>query len=146
MVVDSTINADVMEFYAAEDARGGVLEAAGAASIKFRDRDVVQTAHRIDHVLMEYDRLLKELKMKDVSTSVNDEMKALEVKIKQRERMLFGVFQQVRNKFSTLYIINLFLGTVSNNINMLIIISMITLAIYIRQYPFHMSIKLAYYY
>ena len=29
VVVDSTINSDVMEFYAAEEARGGVLEAAG---------------------------------------------------------------------------------------------------------------------
>ena len=30
VVVDSTINSDAMEFYAAEDARGGVLEAAGS--------------------------------------------------------------------------------------------------------------------
>merc|ERR1719231_1485314 len=48
VVVDSTINSDVMEFYAAEDARGGVLEAAGAASIKFREKDVKLAAHRLD--------------------------------------------------------------------------------------------------
>ena len=55
VVVDSTINADVMEFYAAEDARGGVLEAAGAASIKFREKDIVATAHRVDHALAALD-------------------------------------------------------------------------------------------
>ena len=56
VVVDSTINADVMEFYAAEEARGGVLEAAGAASIKFRDRDIVAAAHRMDQTLMALDK------------------------------------------------------------------------------------------
>ena len=34
VVVDSTINPNVMEFFAAEDSRGGVLEATGAAAIK----------------------------------------------------------------------------------------------------------------
>ncbi len=34
VVVDSTINPNVMEFFAAEESRGGVLEATGAASIK----------------------------------------------------------------------------------------------------------------
>ena len=38
-----------------QDARGGVLEAAGAASIKFRDRDIVAAAHRIDPALIALD-------------------------------------------------------------------------------------------
>ena len=94
VVVDSTINADVMEFYAAEDARGGVLEAAGAASIKFRDRDVLATAHRIDPTLMELTQRLAQLKTGAESPS-SEEVKALEGQIKKREKMLFGVFQQV---------------------------------------------------
>jgi len=39
VVVDSTINASTMEFYSASEARGGVLEAAGAASIKYRQAE-----------------------------------------------------------------------------------------------------------
>ena len=48
VVVDPTINPDVMEMYAAEDARGGILEPAGAVSIKFRERDVRATVRRCD--------------------------------------------------------------------------------------------------
>ena len=92
VVVDSTINSDVMEFYAAEDARGGVLEAAGAASIKFRDQDIIATAHRIDHVLRDLDEELA------AARAAGD--KELESKVykqvSHRESMLFGVYQQVR--------------------------------------------------
>jgi acetyl-CoA carboxylase/biotin carboxylase 1 len=96
VVVDSTINADVMEFYAAEDARGGVLEAAGAASIKFRDRDIIATAHRIDATLASLDQKL-------ASATDSSEKDALAKQIKQRERMLFGVFQQVAVHFADLH-------------------------------------------
>ena len=96
VVVDSTINADVMELYAAEDARGGVLEAAGAASIKFRDRDVLATAHRIDPTLIELTQRLAQLKAGAGTDSPSaEEVKVIEGQIKKREKMLFGVFQQV---------------------------------------------------
>ncbi len=130
VVVDSTINADVMEFYAAEEARGGVLEAAGAASIKFRDRDITATAHRVDAVLMQLDAQLllarkkvaaassvvvagtelspleeegkdKEEEEDEVNfTELQEAVVELEKQIKQRERMLFGVFQQVHLSLS----------------------------------------------
>eukprot|EP00598_Pedospumella_elongata_P008031 CAMPEP_0184968478 /NCGR_PEP_ID=MMETSP1098-20130426/1535_1 /TAXON_ID=89044 /ORGANISM="Spumella elongata, Strain CCAP 955/1" /LENGTH=2317 /DNA_ID=CAMNT_0027490097 /DNA_START=80 /DNA_END=7033 /DNA_ORIENTATION=- len=99
VVVDSTINSDVMEFYAAEDARGGVLEAAGAASIKFRDQDIIATAHRIDHVLRDLDEELA------AARAVGD--KELESKVykqvSHRESMLFGVYQQVAVHFADLH-------------------------------------------
>jgi len=88
--VDSTINADVMEFYAAEDARGGVLEAAGAASIKFRDRDVLESMHRLDPALIQLHKTLAAAKAAGRS-DVDDVLK----QIKHRERILFGVYQQV---------------------------------------------------
>ena len=69
----------------------GVLEAAGAASIKFRDRDVIATAHRIDPVLLDLDARL------DAAKSDAAETANLQKQIKQREKMLFGVFQQVRD-------------------------------------------------
>ena len=107
VVVDSTINSDAMEFYAAEDARGGVLEAAGAASIKFRDRDVVLTAHRIDPVIVALDKQLAALKENEQSagegdaaaaaaTAATEEQQSIQKQIRHRERMLFGVYQQVR--------------------------------------------------
>jgi acetyl-CoA carboxylase/biotin carboxylase 1 len=101
VVVDSTINADVMEFYAAEDARGGVLEAAGAASIKYRDRDILATAHRIDHALVALDKQLAEARANASGNAAA--IKDLERQIKARERMLFGVFQQVAVHFADLH-------------------------------------------
>jgi acetyl-CoA carboxylase/biotin carboxylase 1 len=97
VVVDSTINSDVMEFYAAEDARGGVLEAAGAASIKFRDRDIAATAHRIDPTLIDLDARLAS------SSPSSPDRAAIEAQIKQREKMLFGVYQQVAVHFADLH-------------------------------------------
>lgn len=91
VVVDSTINSDVMEFYAAEDARGGVLEATGAASIKFRAKDIVATAHRIDHVLTSMD---KELAQAQAEGNV-EKVSSIQKDMKKRERMLTGVYQQV---------------------------------------------------
>jgi hypothetical protein len=99
VVVDSTINADAMEFYAAEDARGGVLEAAGAASIKFRDRDIVATAHRLDPVLVSLDEQLKTARAQGNPEAIA----TAEKQIKVREKMLFGVYQQVAVHFADLH-------------------------------------------
>jgi acetyl-CoA carboxylase/biotin carboxylase 1 len=99
VVVDHTINADVMEFYAAEDARGGVLEATGAASIKYRDRDIVATAHRLDHALVEMDARLAKAKASGKDTEVASIQKEITV----REKMLFGVYQQVAVHFADLH-------------------------------------------
>lgn len=98
VVVDSTINSDVMEFYAAEDARGGVLEAAGAASIKFRDRDILAAMHRLDHTLIQLDASL--IAAKEADRADRADIAKL---IKQRERMLHGVYQQVAVHFADLH-------------------------------------------
>jgi len=46
VVIDSTINPRQMEFYAAESARGGVLEPEGTVDIKFRKDDLVRAMKR----------------------------------------------------------------------------------------------------
>lgn len=97
VVVDSTINADVMEFYAAEDSRGGVLEPAGAASIKFRDKDIIATAHRIDHRLIALDQEHSLVKNDEGASSI------IIKQIKEREKALFGVYQQVAVHFADLH-------------------------------------------
>eukprot|EP01035_Chromulina_nebulosa_P020054 gene20054-26034_t len=99
VVVDSTINSDVMEFYAAEDARGGVLEAAGAATIKFREKDVIATAHRLDHQLIGLDKQLKDSKDANDDSTVDQIIK----QIKKREKALFGVYQQIAVHFADLH-------------------------------------------
>lgn len=99
VVVDHTINADVMEFYAAEDARGGVLEAAGAASIKYREKDILKTMHRLDHGLGALDKKLLEAKEGGNDAAIESVMK----EISTREKMLFGVYQQVAEHFADLH-------------------------------------------
>lgn len=93
VVVDSTINSDVMEFYAAENSRGGVLEAAGAASIKFREKEITQSAHRLDHVLISLDSKIAALKG---AHATDAEINEIQNEISTRERNLFGVYQQVK--------------------------------------------------
>lgn len=101
VVVDSTINSEVMEFYAAEDARGGVLEATGAASIKFRDREILECAHRIDPVLIQLDQQLKEAQ--NTNKDNQHQHDELNKQIRQREKALFGVYQQVSEFIALLY-------------------------------------------
>lgn len=109
VVVDSTINSDVMEFYAAEDSRGGVLEAAGAASIKFREREIIEASHRTDHALIQLDKQLKALNQQISGASDHqyqellNQREDLQRQIKQREKHLFGVYQQVAVHFADLH-------------------------------------------
>jgi acetyl-CoA carboxylase / biotin carboxylase 1 len=105
VVVDHTINDDVMEFYAAETARGGVLEAAGAASIKYRERDIIKTAHRTDKGLIELDIKLKCAKNNNIINDIMDMNNIINIEneIKLREKQLFGVFQQVAVHFADLH-------------------------------------------
>jgi acetyl-CoA carboxylase / biotin carboxylase 1 len=111
VVVDSTINADVMEFYAAEESRGGVLEATGAASIKFRDRDILQAAHRLDQQLQAWDQEIATLKAKltgDTQSGIDKNqisttIKELEKCVEKREKLLFGVYQQIAVHFADLH-------------------------------------------
>lgn len=77
--------------------RGGVLEAAGAASIKFREKEVIATAHRIDHVLISLGAQLKEAQASGLPTA------DIEKQIKVRVKMLYGVYQQVAVHFADLH-------------------------------------------
>lgn len=91
VVVDSTINPSVMEFFAAEDSRGGVLEPTGLASIKYRGPDLLKTMHRTDFTLVALDQKLAD---GDASAA------AL---IKARERKLMPIFQQIAVQFADLH-------------------------------------------
>jgi len=48
VVIDSQINPDHIESYADTTGKGGVLEPEGMVEIKFRERELIKTMHRID--------------------------------------------------------------------------------------------------
>jgi acetyl-CoA carboxylase/biotin carboxylase 1 len=99
VVLDASINASVMEMYAAKGtARGGVLEANGAASVKYRTKDLITTMHRLDDQLMDLDAQL----MKS-SKSDNQVDKAIQAQIRAREQMLLPVYEQVAVQFCELH-------------------------------------------
>lgn len=47
-VLDSTINPRYIETYADPESRGGVLEPEGIVEVKFKEKDLVKTIHRLD--------------------------------------------------------------------------------------------------
>lgn len=97
VVLDASINSKVMEMYAAKDtARGGVLEANGAASVKYRSKDLISTMHRLDDQLKVLDETL---------LNTEDEKKRSDITgdIKAREQMLLPVYEQIAVQFCELH-------------------------------------------
>ena len=51
VVIDPTINEEMMEMYADPQSRGGILEPPGICEVKFRANDQVAAMHRLDPVI-----------------------------------------------------------------------------------------------
>ena len=97
VVLDASINANVMEMYASSGtARGGVLEANGTAAVKYRQKDLLKTMHRIDEKM-------KSLQGKLNFTTNDDERTTLLAEIKRRETILLPVYEQVAIQFCELH-------------------------------------------
>lgn len=94
VVLDSTINPDMMEMYADDNSRGGVLEPSGAVEIKYRDRDLIKTMHRLDDKLKELDSKLAD------TTQDGEKIKA---SITAREKELLPFYQMMSLKFADLH-------------------------------------------
>ncbi|KAA8893729.1 ClpP/crotonase-like domain-containing protein, partial [Sphaerosporella brunnea] len=97
VVVDPTINPDMMEMYADEDARAGVLEPEGIVGIKFRREKQLDTMARLDPV---YGELRRRAAQKDITPSEQSEIKA---KMEQREQLLLPVYTQISLQFADLH-------------------------------------------
>lgn len=98
VVLDASINANVMEMYASSGtARGGVLEANGAASVKYREKDLLKTMDRLDGKLIS----LKE-KLSKIGIDSNE---AAEIKkeIETRQKSLLPVYAQIAVQFCELH-------------------------------------------
>jgi acetyl-CoA carboxylase / biotin carboxylase 1 len=97
VVLDASINASVMEMYASSGtARGGVLEANGAASVKYRTPDLIVTMHRLDDQLISLDAKL-------ASETSDIGKRAIVDEIKHRERALLPVYEQIAVQFCELH-------------------------------------------
>ena len=99
VVLDASINASVMEMYASKGtARGGVLEANGAASVKYRTKDLILTMHRLDDKLKALDGQL--LACADGDASGREQIAAA---ISGREKALLPVYEQIAVQFCELH-------------------------------------------
>lgn len=97
VVIDSTINSEVMEMYADKRARGGVLEAPGTVSIKYRKADLVKTAYRLDPELQ---RMRARIDSMDGS---REELQEIKQAMLGREQRLLGTYLQIATHFADLH-------------------------------------------
>nr|UVI03450.1 acetyl-CoA carboxylase [Ostrinia furnacalis] len=130
-VVDPSVNSLRMEMYADPEARGGVLEAEGIVEVKFKQRDILKTMHRMDPELLRQSARIAELKeqIKEISKnldrrgSIDDvliktdvgkqaeskvreletELLAAEKAVKAREKELSPIYHEVAVQFAELH-------------------------------------------
>jgi len=87
VVVDPTINEEVMEMYADAASRGGILEPPGICEVKFRKNDQLKLMHRLDSTL------------KGLSADAVGNAAA----IAAREETLLPFYTQVAHQFADLH-------------------------------------------
>lgn len=97
VVVDPTINPQMMEMYADEDARGGVLEPEGIVGIKFRKERQLETMARLDNT---YGNLKR--KLNDPSTP-KEQLQTIKAQMTEREELLLPIYGQISLQFADLH-------------------------------------------
>jgi len=96
VVVDPTINEEMMEMYADEESRGGILEPPGICEVKFRAQDQLKTMHRLDPLLQTLDGELEQ-------APSSEEADKIRAQIKAREDTLLPLYLQVAHEFADLH-------------------------------------------
>ncbi|OZJ03120.1 hypothetical protein BZG36_03869 [Bifiguratus adelaidae] len=97
VVVDPTINGDMMEMYADTRARAGVLEPEGIVEIKYRKPQLLATMERLDEKYKSIKRALED------ESKTPEEKDNLSVELSDRERELLPVYQQIAVQFADLH-------------------------------------------
>ena len=97
VVVDPTINAEMMEMYADVESRAGVLEPEGMVGIKYRREKLISTMARLDDT---YAALKKQLGDSTLSAEQHQEVSA---KLAAREKALLPIYQQISVQFADLH-------------------------------------------
>ena len=96
-MVDPTINPQMMEMYADEEARGGVLEPEGIVGIKFRKEKQLETMARLDPT---YGDLKRRSLEKNLSAEQQTEIKK---KMTERETLLLPVYLQIALQYADMH-------------------------------------------
>ncbi|KAJ3296515.1 acetyl-coenzyme-A carboxylase [Borealophlyctis nickersoniae] len=97
VVVDPTINPEMMEMYAEDESRGGVLEAEGIVSIKFRKPQLVAAIERLDPTYRQLKKALSD------PSATAEQKKVTQDALDKRERDLLPVFHQAAVHFADLH-------------------------------------------
>lgn len=97
VVVDPTINADMMEMYADVNSRAGVLEPEGMVGIKYRRDKLLATMLRLDPTYAELKK-----KLADATLSA-EEHANVQAKLSAREKALLPIYAQVSVQFADLH-------------------------------------------
>ena len=95
--MDPTINPQMMEMYADEDSRGGILEPEGIVNIKYKKDRQIETMARLDPT---YAELKKKSMEKGLTAARQNEIKA---KMTERENLLLPVYLQIALQYSDLH-------------------------------------------
>jgi len=95
VVVDPTINEEMMEMYADQESRGGILEPPGICEVKFRKPDQIKAMHRLDEELQAMDAKL--------ATAGGEESVELKKAIAKREELLLPLYTQIAHEFADLH-------------------------------------------
>lgn len=96
VVVDPTINPDMMEMYADVDSRAGVLEPEGMVGIKYRRDKLLATMERLDPTY-------SELKKKLATQLDQKEHSEISAKLVAREKVLLPIYAQISVQFADLH-------------------------------------------
>ena len=95
VVIDPTINEEMMEMYADKESRGGILEPPGICEVKFRKQDQIKAMHRLDAELIKLD--------KELADASAEESGAVKAKIAARENTLLPLYLQIAHEFADLH-------------------------------------------
>ncbi|EGW34547.1 uncharacterized protein SPAPADRAFT_134536 [Spathaspora passalidarum NRRL Y-27907] len=97
VVVDPSINPDMMEMYADVEARAGVLEPEGMVGLKYRRDKLLATMQRLDPT---YAQLKARLNESNLSPEEHAQINA---KIVAREKALLPIYAQISVQFADLH-------------------------------------------
>lgn len=119
-VVDPMINPRYMEMFADNTSRGGILEPEAIVEIKFRNKDIVKTMHRIDPIIQKlkvstimpyeyisylsscyWNKIYSQEKLSTINTA--EERSELETQIRKREQLLEPMYRQAAVHFADLH-------------------------------------------
>lgn len=96
VVVDPTINSDMMEMYADVESRAGVLEPEGMVGIKFRRDKLIATMARLDPTYAD-------LKKKLAAQTSPEENSKISAQLAAREAALLPIYSQISVQFADLH-------------------------------------------